>query len=64
MIVYRNDALRTPNIFEPHTHCHILRPPRISVSENGLNKARNNFTVIRTKQDGAMDVFCCRQVRG
>ena len=57
MMLDRIDALRTANIFEPHTHCHTLNPPRIRASGNGLYTARTNFTVIRTKQDGAMDVF-------
>ena len=57
MMVDRIDALRTANIFEPHTHCHTLNPPRIFASGNGLYTARTNFTVIRTMQDGAMDVF-------
>ena len=57
MMVDRIDALRTANIFEPHTHCHTLNPPRIRASGSGLYTARTNFTVIRTKQDGAMDVF-------
>ena len=52
MMVDRIDALRTANIFEPHTHCHTLNSPRIRASGNVLYTARTNFTVIRTKQDG------------
>lgn len=57
MMVDRIDALRTANIFEPHTHCHVLGAPRIRDAGNRLYTARTNFTVIRTKQDGAMDIF-------
>ena len=57
MMVDRIDALRTANIFEPHTHCHTLNPPRIRASGTGLYTARTNFIVIRTEQNGAMDVF-------
>ena len=53
----RIEALRTANIFEPHTYCHVLGPTRLRVGEDGTYGARTNFTVIRTKQDGAMDVY-------
>ena len=45
-------ALRTANVFEPHTYCHLLGPTRIQVNGN-VYRARTNFTVIRTMQDGA-----------
>ena len=53
----RINALRTANIFEPHTHCHILSRPRISARDDGGFQARSNFNVIRTKQDGAMEIY-------
>ena len=56
-MVDRIDVLRTANIFEPHTYCHALGPPRIRASGDSLYTARTNFTVIRTKQDGELDVF-------
>ncbi len=49
-------ALRTANIFEPHTYCHILSRARYT-KENGEIKGRTNFQVIRTMQDGEMSLF-------
>ncbi len=57
MMLDRINALRTANIFEPHTHCHILSQPRISAHDDGSFQARTNFNVIRTKQDGAMEIY-------
>ncbi len=49
-------ALRTANIFEPHTYCHMLS--RSALSSNGAGiTARTNFTVVRTMQDGASELF-------
>ena len=57
MMIDRIDALRTANIFEPHTHCHLMGRPRVRSADDGVYTARTNFTVIRTKQDGAMDIY-------
>jgi anthranilate 1,2-dioxygenase small subunit len=45
-------ALRTANVFEPHTYCHLLGPTRIEFDDD-MYRARTNFSVIRTMQDGA-----------
>ena len=45
-------ALRTANVFEPHTYCHLLGPTRIA-SIDGTYHARTNFSVVRTMQDGS-----------
>jgi anthranilate 1,2-dioxygenase small subunit len=45
-------ALRTANIYEPQTYCHILGPTRIE-KHGDIYRARTNFSVIRTMQDGA-----------
>ncbi len=45
-------ALRTANVFEPHTYCHILGPTRIE-ADGEIYRARTNFSVIRTMQSGA-----------
>ncbi|PPR64231.1 MAG: Anthranilate 1,2-dioxygenase small subunit [Alphaproteobacteria bacterium MarineAlpha4_Bin2] len=57
MMIDRIDALRTANIYEPHSHCHVLGPTRLQKGFDGTYAARTNFTVIRTKQDGTMDVY-------
>lgn len=57
MMADRMLALRTANVFEPHTHCHMLSPAAYAkVSETQVN-ARSNFTVIRTMQDGRSELF-------
>ena len=53
----RIEALRTANIYEPHTYCHVLGPTRSWAGQGETYTARTNFTVIRTKQDGAMGVY-------
>jgi anthranilate 1,2-dioxygenase small subunit len=51
MMQDRINALRTANIYEPHTYCHVVG--RTSMSRDGdIYRARTNFEVIRTMQDG------------
>ncbi len=50
-------ALATANIFEPHTYCHQLSRARYWRRGDGMIEARSNFSVIRTMQDGRMEVF-------
>ena len=50
-------ALRTANIFEPHTYCHILGPARYGRNAAGEIEGRANFQVIRTMEHGQMDLF-------
>jgi anthranilate 1,2-dioxygenase small subunit len=57
MLADRILALRTANVFEPHTYCHILGPTRLVETSGGVLAARTNFTVIRTMQDGATEMF-------
>jgi len=57
MMIDRINALRTANIYEPHTHCHILGRPRITETGDGAYAGRTNFNVIRTKQDGTMEIY-------
>lgn len=47
-------ALRTANVFEPHTYCHLLGATRVKAEDGADNiyLARTNFSVIRTMQDG------------
>ena len=45
-------ALRTANVFEPHTYCHILGRTRVAGGENGVWRARTNFEIVRTMQNG------------
>ena len=50
-------ALRTANIFEPHTYCHLLGRPRIACAADGVLSARSNFVLFRTMQGGGTEVF-------
>lgn len=50
-------ALKTANVFEPHTHCHILGRPGLRPLPGGTIAARSNFSVYRTMESGATDLF-------
>lgn len=56
MMADRVMALRTANVYEPHTYCHLLGPTVLSEDGRGI-AARTNFSVVRTMQDGRMEVF-------
>lgn len=50
-------ALRTANIFEPHTYCHLLARPLLARGADGAIAARSNFTLYRTQQGGSTELF-------
>ena len=56
-------ALRTANIFEPHRYRHILGRPRLREAEGGLVRSDSSFIVMRTMQDGRMDLFAAGNYR-
>lgn len=57
MLEDRIKALRTANIFEPHSYCHLLGAIRLVDQGGGVIAARTNFTVTRTMQDGGSEVL-------
>jgi anthranilate 1,2-dioxygenase small subunit len=57
MLEDRIKALRTANVFEPHTYCHLLGATRLTDQGDGVVRARTNFTVTRTMQDGGGEAF-------
>ncbi len=59
MLADRISAMRTANVFEPHTYCHLVGAARILDSARAEHRVRANFTVTRTMSDGAMSVFAC-----
>ncbi len=59
MLRDRISAMRTANIFEPHTYCHMVGAARVIESAGAEHRVRSNFTVTRTMSDGAMVVFAC-----
>jgi anthranilate 1,2-dioxygenase small subunit len=56
MMEDRANALRTANIYEPHSYRHLLGRPRIEPDGNGF-ATRSNFCVFRIAQDGETVVF-------
>ncbi len=50
-------AMKTANVFEPHVYCHILGRPALRVESPGIFAARSNFSVVRTMENGAVELF-------
>lgn len=50
-------ALKTANVFEPHTYCHIVGRPDLGQASPGVLTARSNFIVYRTMEDGEAVLF-------
>ena len=50
-------ALRTANIFEPHTYSHMLSRSQFVQADASLWKVRTNFTVSRTMQSGGSEIY-------
>lgn len=57
MLDDRIKALKTANIFESHTYCHITGPLEVQEMFEGVYSARSNFVVYRTMHTGAMELF-------
>lgn len=57
MMQDRVDALRTANIFEHHSYCHIVGRAQAWREADGTVGARSNFTVYRTMEDGQSELF-------
>ena len=55
----RISALRTANIFEPHTYCHMTSALKILGSDGKEHRTQSNFTIVRTMSEGDMSVFAC-----
>ncbi len=50
-------ALKTANVFEPHTHCHIVGRPDVKQRPDGSIAVRSNFSVYRTMESGETGLF-------
>jgi len=57
MMADRISALRTANIYEPHVYCHALSAVRVLGASGGVIRARSNFSVLRTMQEGDTFLF-------
>ncbi len=59
MMADRISALRTANIYEPHTYNHSISALKILSSAADGVRTQTNFAVFRTMADGAMSLFNC-----
>ena len=57
MMADRIKAMQTANIYEAHNYCHLLGRSRIDAESGGVYRARTNFNIIRTMQDGGSEMF-------
>lgn len=57
MMADRISALRTANIYEPHVYCHALSAVRVIGRSGDTIRARSNFSVMRTMQEGETSLF-------
>lgn len=55
----RISALRTANIYEPHTYSHMASLLKILSSDGTGHRTQSNFTIIRTMSEGDMSIFAC-----
>jgi 3-phenylpropionate/cinnamic acid dioxygenase small subunit len=53
----RIKALKTANIFESHTYCHITGPLDVREEFEDRHTVRSNFAVYRTMYTGQMELF-------
>lgn len=57
MMTDRVRAMREANIYEPHRYCHLLGRPRIDADGQDAYRARSNFSIVRTMQNGDTGIF-------
>ena len=57
MMADRIQAMQTASIYEAHTYCHLLGRTQIKAEAGDRYRARTNFNVIRTMQDGGSKMF-------
>ena len=57
MMTDRVRAMRGANIYEAHRYCHLLGRPRIEPDGADAYRARANFMVVRTMQNGDAGIF-------
>jgi anthranilate 1,2-dioxygenase small subunit len=59
----RVEALRSANIYEAHTYCHVLARPVLRSDAAGGIAARTNFALFRTMQGGSTELFAAGKYR-
>lgn len=63
MLLDRVSAIRRVNVFEPHRYRHIVGPAKILKAEGDVMETYCSYLVVRTKQNGPMDVFSAGSYR-
>ena len=63
MLLDRVNAIRRVNVFEPHRYRHIVGPTKILDAQVGCIQTYTSYLVIRTSQNGAMDLFSAGSYR-
>ena len=62
MFLDRISALRTANIYEPQTYCHMASALKIIGSDGNGHRTQSNFSIIRTMSEGEMSIFACGKI--
>ncbi len=63
MLLDRVGAIRRVNVFEPHRYRHILGPTKILKAGADRFETYTSYLVVRTTQDGPMDLFSAGSYR-
>jgi len=58
MMEDRISALRTANVYEPHSYRHLIDPPMLTEGTGYTIFVQTSFAVFRTMQSGASELFC------
>jgi anthranilate 1,2-dioxygenase small subunit len=58
MMEDRISALRTANVYEPHSYRHLIDPPSLKQGAGDTISVQTSFVVFRTMQSGATEIFC------
>jgi anthranilate 1,2-dioxygenase small subunit len=57
MLVDRVVSLRQANIYPTHHYRHVLSTTRLDMAEGGLIKARTNYVVFQTRNNGETSIY-------
>ena len=63
MLLDRVSAIRRVNVFEPHRYRHIVGPTKILKAEGAFIETCTSYLVVRTTQNGPMDLFSAGSYR-
>jgi anthranilate 1,2-dioxygenase small subunit len=63
MLLDRVSAIRRVNVFEPHRYRHVIGPTKILKAEAAHVETYTSYLVVRTTQNGPMDLFSAGSYR-